>query len=45
VDDLARAIEAYAGLGVGQLIVGLEPISVRSVERLAEARRLAGATA
>jgi probable F420-dependent oxidoreductase len=45
VDDLARAIEAYAGLGVGQLIVGLEPISVRSVERLAEARRLAGAAA
>jgi probable F420-dependent oxidoreductase len=40
VDDLARAIDAYADLGIGQLIVGLEPISVRSVERLAEAARL-----
>lgn len=43
VDDLARAVEAYAALGVGTLIVGLEPISVRSVERLSEAARLAGA--
>jgi alkanesulfonate monooxygenase SsuD/methylene tetrahydromethanopterin reductase-like flavin-dependent oxidoreductase (luciferase family) len=39
VDDLARALEAYAGLGVGHLMVGLEPITVRSVERLAEAMR------
>jgi probable F420-dependent oxidoreductase len=45
VDDLAGAIEAYADLGIGQLIVGLEPITVRSVERLAEAARLAGHSA
>lgn len=42
VDDLARAIEGYQELGVEHLIVGLEPTNVRSVERLAEAKRLVG---
>ncbi len=39
IDDVARALEAYAGLGFDQVIVGLEPISARSVERLAIAVR------
>jgi alkanesulfonate monooxygenase SsuD/methylene tetrahydromethanopterin reductase-like flavin-dependent oxidoreductase (luciferase family) len=40
VDDLARALDAHAALGFDLAMVGLEPISVRSVERLAEAVRL-----
>lgn len=40
VDDIARALDAYARLGVGQVIVGLEPITPRSVERLASAVQL-----
>jgi probable F420-dependent oxidoreductase len=39
VDDVAAVLNAYAGLGIDQVIVGLEPMSVRSVERLAEAVR------
>jgi alkanesulfonate monooxygenase SsuD/methylene tetrahydromethanopterin reductase-like flavin-dependent oxidoreductase (luciferase family) len=39
IDALAAALDAYAALGIGHLMVGLEPISVRSVERLAEAVR------
>jgi alkanesulfonate monooxygenase SsuD/methylene tetrahydromethanopterin reductase-like flavin-dependent oxidoreductase (luciferase family) len=44
IDDIARALDAYEALGIGHLMVGLEPISVRSVERLADAvrRRLQG---
>lgn len=37
VDDLARALETYAALGFDLAMVGLEPITVRSVERLAAA--------
>jgi probable F420-dependent oxidoreductase len=40
VGDLAAALAAYRDLGVGHLMVGLEPMTVRSVERLAEAVRL-----
>jgi alkanesulfonate monooxygenase SsuD/methylene tetrahydromethanopterin reductase-like flavin-dependent oxidoreductase (luciferase family) len=40
VDDLARLLEAYQKLGIGHLMVGLEPRTVRSVERLAEAVRV-----
>ena len=40
IDDVARALDAYRDLGVAQVIVGLEPITVRSVERLAAAVRL-----
>ena len=40
IDDVARALDAYRDLGVAQVIVGLEPINVRSVERLAAAVRL-----
>jgi alkanesulfonate monooxygenase SsuD/methylene tetrahydromethanopterin reductase-like flavin-dependent oxidoreductase (luciferase family) len=43
VDDLARALEVHAGLGFDLAMVGLEPITVRSVERLAEAVRLVAA--
>jgi alkanesulfonate monooxygenase SsuD/methylene tetrahydromethanopterin reductase-like flavin-dependent oxidoreductase (luciferase family) len=39
-DDVARALEAYAELGFAHVIVGLEPMTVRSVERLASAVRL-----
>src|SRR4051812_112303 len=42
VDELARSLEAFARLGVGHVIASLEPSSVRSVERLAEAARLVG---
>jgi alkanesulfonate monooxygenase SsuD/methylene tetrahydromethanopterin reductase-like flavin-dependent oxidoreductase (luciferase family) len=39
VGDLARVLGEYAALGVGHVMVGLEPITVRSVERLASAVR------
>jgi probable F420-dependent oxidoreductase len=43
VDDVARALEAYRGLGIGHVQAILEPMTPRSVERLAEAaRRLRG---
>ena len=42
VDDLARALDAYAALGIDHLVVGLEPITARSVARLAAARKLTG---
>jgi probable F420-dependent oxidoreductase len=41
VDDVAKAFKDYEALGVDHLVVGLEPINVRSVQRLAEAKRLA----
>lgn len=40
VEEIAATIAEYEALGVEHLIVHTEPISVRSVERLAEARRL-----
>lgn len=43
VDDLAAALREYLDLGIDQVIVGLEPMTVRSVERLAEAVRRVGA--
>ncbi|WP_152364075.1 LLM class flavin-dependent oxidoreductase [Microlunatus speluncae] len=43
VDELAEAIRGYQDLAVDQLIVGLRPTTVRSVERLAEAKRLSAA--
>lgn len=39
LEELAAVLAAYADLGVTHLMVGLEPLSVRSVERLAEAVR------
>jgi probable F420-dependent oxidoreductase len=42
VAGLADAIRTYEGLGVGHLMVGLDPITTRSVRRLAEAVELAG---
>ncbi|MEU4390722.1 LLM class flavin-dependent oxidoreductase [Kribbella sp. NPDC023855] len=41
VEDLAQAFKSYESLGVSHLIVGTEPMTVRSVERLAEAKHLA----
>ncbi|HYL40751.1 MAG TPA: hypothetical protein VET90_05520, partial [Candidatus Binatus sp.] len=40
VDDLAKALEAYRDLGVGHVQAILEPMTTRSIERLAEASRL-----
>ena len=40
IEELAAVLGAYGDLGVGHVMVGLEPMSVRSVERLAEAVRL-----
>jgi probable F420-dependent oxidoreductase len=40
VDELARALEAYRDLGIGHLQAILEPMTPRSVERLASAVRL-----
>jgi FMNH2-dependent dimethyl sulfone monooxygenase len=46
VDDLARGLEAYAALGFDEAVVGLEPMTKRSVERLGTAvRRMAPAAA
>lgn len=43
VAELADALRTYNELGVGHLMVGLNPTTRRSVERLAEATRLARA--
>lgn len=40
VEELAEALRGYRDLGVAHLIVGLRPGTPRSVERLAEAKRL-----
>lgn len=40
VAELADALRAYEDLGVGHLMVGLNPTTTRSVERLAEAVEL-----
>jgi len=40
VQELAEAFTAYQKLGIDQLIVSPEPMTPRSVERLAEARQL-----
>jgi len=39
IDELARAFDAYEQLGVARVIAVLEPMTVRSVERVAEAVR------
>jgi FMNH2-dependent dimethyl sulfone monooxygenase len=39
IDEIAELLASYERLGFGHMQVGLEPISVRSVERLAEAVR------
>lgn len=43
MDELVAALRAYADLGIGHLMVGLEPMTARSVERLGEAVRRARA--
>lgn len=40
-EALAEAFRSYESLGVSHLIVGTEPMTVRSVERLAKAKHLA----
>ena len=40
VDDLARALEAYRDRGIAHVQAILEPMTPRSVERLAQAKRL-----
>jgi alkanesulfonate monooxygenase SsuD/methylene tetrahydromethanopterin reductase-like flavin-dependent oxidoreductase (luciferase family) len=39
-DDLGRALAAFAALGLDDVIVGLEPRTRRSLDRLAAARQL-----
>ncbi|WP_433013543.1 LLM class flavin-dependent oxidoreductase [Kribbella sp. CA-294648] len=41
VEDLAEAFRSYESLGISHLIVGTEPMTVRSVEHLAKAKSLA----
>lgn len=41
VAEIAQTFKDYQALGVEHLIVGLEPTTVRSTERIAEAKRLA----
>jgi hypothetical protein len=36
-DEVARAFDTYAALGIDDLIVGLEPRKERSLDRLAKA--------
>jgi probable F420-dependent oxidoreductase len=43
MDELVGALRAYADLGIGHLMVGLEPMTTQSVERLGEAVRRARA--
>jgi len=45
IDELADLLRGHRDLGFGHAIVALEPISVRSVERLAEATRRSGVQA
>jgi alkanesulfonate monooxygenase SsuD/methylene tetrahydromethanopterin reductase-like flavin-dependent oxidoreductase (luciferase family) len=45
IDELADLLRAHQDLGFGHAIVALEPVSVRSVERLAEATRRSGVQA
>lgn len=42
IPELAEAMAAYQKLGIDQLVVSPEPMTPRSVERLAEARQLLG---
>ncbi|WP_457100736.1 LLM class flavin-dependent oxidoreductase [Microbacterium sp. P5_E9] len=41
ITDIAQAFRDYEAMGVDHLIIGLEPVTVRSVQRIAEAKRLA----
>jgi len=45
VEEVADLLRAYRDLGFGHAIVGLEPINIRSVERLAEAAAQLGSQA
>ncbi len=40
ITDIAKAFKEYEALGVDHLVVGLEPITVHSVRRIAEAKQL-----
>jgi alkanesulfonate monooxygenase SsuD/methylene tetrahydromethanopterin reductase-like flavin-dependent oxidoreductase (luciferase family) len=42
VEELAAALRDYRELGVDHLVVAVEPVTPRSVERLAEAAKLVG---
>ena len=45
VDELASAIDAHASVGIGHLIVLLQPMTEASLDRLAAALALRSATA
>jgi hypothetical protein len=40
VDELATALDAYDDLGIGDIVLLLQPSTERSVERFVEAQRL-----
>jgi probable F420-dependent oxidoreductase len=39
VDELARAFDAHAALGIDDVVIALSPMNERSLDRVAEARR------
>ena len=41
-EDLAAGLDAYRRLGIDDLIIGLRPVTVRSIDRLVEALALRG---
>jgi alkanesulfonate monooxygenase SsuD/methylene tetrahydromethanopterin reductase-like flavin-dependent oxidoreductase (luciferase family) len=41
-EDLAAGLDGYRRLGIDDLIIGLRPVTVRSIDRLAEALALRG---
>jgi hypothetical protein len=42
-EDLAAGLDGYRRLGIDDLIIGLRPVTVRSIDRLAETLALRGA--
>ena len=41
-EDLAAGLDGYRRLGIDDLIIGLRPVTVRPIDRLAEALALRG---
>ena len=41
-EDLAAGLDGYRRLGIDDLIIGLRPVTVRSIDRLVEALTLGG---
>ena len=41
-EDLTAGLDGYRRLGIDDLVIGLRPVTVRSIDRLAEALTLDG---